>query len=150
MDALHDDRPAAPRIAPLLALAAAFLLPWAFWLMRTLPSNHVSRHWDVAWVGFDLGLAAALAATALAAIRGSAWLSAAAGAAGTLLLVDAWFDALTSDSSRELAVAVAEAVLVELPLAALCFSIARDAERAWARVCGCLERRLAAALRRER
>jgi hypothetical protein len=41
-----------------------------------------------------------------------------------LLLVDAWFDVTTSSSGRALAIAVAMALLVELPLCALCALIA--------------------------
>jgi hypothetical protein len=43
--------------------------------------------------------------------------------------VDAWFDVLTSSTRAELAVSIAEAVLVELPLAVLCLLLARNAER---------------------
>ena len=50
-------------------------------------------------------------------------------AAAALLAVDAWFDILTSSSHVELAVAIAEAALVELPLAVLLILLARDAER---------------------
>ena len=39
------------------------LFPWTAYLTSTLPAEHVTHHWDVAWVGFDLFLAAALAAT---------------------------------------------------------------------------------------
>lgn len=130
----------ARRLAPALVLAAGFLLPWGLWLTRTLPSSHLSRHWSLAWGGFDLGLALALGLTAVAALRSSPWLSATASAAGTLLFVDAWFDVLTARPGAELAFSAAEAVFVELPLAALSFWIARDAERNWVRLCGCLDR----------
>jgi hypothetical protein len=141
MDTVSQAPPSefARRLAPALALAAAFLLPWALWLTKTLPSSHVSRHWDLAWGGFDLGLALALALTATAALRSSPWLSAAASATGTLLLVDGWFDVLTAREGSELAVSASGAVLVELPLAALSFWIARDAARNWERLCGCLD-----------
>ena len=43
--------------------------------------------------------------------------------------VDAWFDILTSSGHVELAFAIAEALLVELPLAVVCLLLARDAER---------------------
>lgn len=130
--------PSLGRLAPALAAAALFLVPWAFWLARTLPATHASRHWALAWAGFDGALALALAVTALSAIRHSSWLVAAASATGTLLLVDAWFDVLTARGGSELAVAVAEAVLVELPLAALSFWIVRDSERAIESLCDCL------------
>jgi hypothetical protein len=40
------------------------LVPWAIWLTTVLPSHEVAEHWDLAWGGFDLLLAAALLATA--------------------------------------------------------------------------------------
>jgi hypothetical protein len=45
--------------------------------------------------------------------------------------VDAWFDILTSSSGAELVVAVAEALLVELPVAALSLALARRARGEW-------------------
>jgi hypothetical protein len=122
--------PAPPRwVAPLFTAAALALLPWIGVLVVALPSTHRAAHWDLAWGGFDVALAALLAAVATAARRGSPWLEGAATAAATLLIVDAWFDVLTSSTGTELALALAEAVLVELPLAGLCLLLARGAER---------------------
>ena len=115
--------------APIFALVAVALLPWAFWLSTALPSRHLSEHWDVAWAGFDLLLAGSLAGTALSAMRRSPILQGTATASGALLLVDAWFDVVTSDPGHELAMAVGLAILCELPLAALCFWVAFDSER---------------------
>ncbi len=69
-------------------------------------------------------------ATALGAFRRSGWLAIAATATGTLFLCDAWFDVLTSTGSHEASVAVLQALVGELPLAALCFWIAWNVERA--------------------
>jgi hypothetical protein len=102
---------------------AVMLLPWAATLNLILPSRHVARHWDVAWTGFDLGLAAGLASVAIAAYRRSAWLTRLAMAAGALLLTDAWFDVLTAGGGGDRALSLA-GLAVELPLAALCFRIA--------------------------
>ena len=62
----------------------------------------------------------ALAATAYFALRRSRNLSVAATSAGTLLIVDAWFDVLTA-RRHQLPVSIAIAILIELPLAALCW-----------------------------
>jgi len=83
-------------VPPLLALTALVLVPWTIWLATTLPSHEVAEHWDVAWAGFDAMLAAALLATALSAWHDGRFLQACAACAGTLLVVDAWFDLLTS------------------------------------------------------
>jgi hypothetical protein len=116
-------------VIPLFAIAAAVLVPWTAFLVQDLPSTHAAPHWDVAWAGFDAGLALLLLAVAVAAWRRSSWLEGAATAAAALLFVDAWFDILTSASHAELGLAVGEAVLIELPLAALCLLLARDAEK---------------------
>ena len=110
-------------------LAAIVLVPWVVFLARSLPSTHAAAHWDIAWAGFDVGLALLLLGVAVSAWRRSPWLEGAATAAAALLVVDAWFDILTSSTSLERGVAIGEAVLVELPLAVLCFLLARDAER---------------------
>lgn len=116
-------------VVPLFSLAAIVLVPWILFLVRSLPSTHAAAHWDIAWAGFDLGLALLLLGVAVAAWRRSPWLEGAATAAAALLAVDAWFDVLTSSSNVERLVAIGEAVLVELPLAVVLVLLARDAER---------------------
>jgi hypothetical protein len=116
-------------VVPLFGLAALLLVPWVVLLVFLLPSAHQAAHWDIAWAGFDVMLALLLSAVAIAAWRGSLWFEGAAVAAAALLFVDAWFDILTSSTRLELFVALAEAVLIELPLAFLCLLLARDAER---------------------
>ena len=46
-----------------------------------------------------------------------------------MLLCDAWFDVVTATSGDEQAAAILEAVVAELPLAALCFWIVVDTTR---------------------
>jgi hypothetical protein len=116
-------------IGALFAAAALVLVPWVVFLVRDLPSDHRSAHWDVAWAGFDLALALLLVGVAVAAWRRSPWLEGAATAAATLLFVDAWFDILTASSREELVAAILEAALVELPMAVLCILLARSVER---------------------
>lgn len=112
----------------LLGLVAAALVPWTLYLTFALPSRHLTFHYALAWVGFDLALTASFAATAWAAFRGSQWLVPLAAVTGTMLVCDAWFDVVTSQSGSEMWEAVAEAALAELPLAALCGFIVYDAE----------------------
>jgi hypothetical protein len=111
--------------AAVLVLLAAGLVPWTFWLVASLPSRKVAEHWDLAWAGLDLGLAAALLATAIAVLRRSPLLRSYAAAAGALLLADAWFDVVTSAAGRERWLAVGLAVVAELPVATVCFALAR-------------------------
>ena len=120
---------AAPWVVPLYALSALVLVPWSVFLVRSLPSTHAAAHWDIAWAGFDVGLALLLLGVAVSAWRRSPWLEGTATAAAALLVVDAWFDIMTSSSQLELGIAIGEAILIELPLAAVCYLLARDAER---------------------
>jgi len=113
----------------IMGLVAIFLVPWTLFLTFTLPSRHVTEHYDLAWVGFDIGLAAAFGATAWAAYRRLRWLPPLAAVTGTMLICDAWFDIVTSQGAGEVAEAALEAVFGELPLAALCAYIVVDVER---------------------
>jgi hypothetical protein len=106
------------------------LIPWTALLFATLPRHYVANHWRLAWGGFDVGLGAALAATAVMVARRSAFAEVTATITGTLLCCDAWFDVLTSRGASDIAQAVASAALIELPLAALCFWMARNLARA--------------------
>jgi hypothetical protein len=105
------------------------LFPWTIWLSSSLKPHHVTERWDLAWSGFDSALALAFLLTAFAAWRKSPWVGVFAGATGTLLLTDAWFDIVLESHSDELRNAVYLAVFGELPLAALCFWIAYRTER---------------------
>ena len=110
------------------------LLPWAVWLSASLPPSHHSAHWDIAWSGFDVGLAVCFVGTAIAAYRRSPWVGALAAATGTLLLTDAWFDVVLESHGSELSTAIFEAVAFEIPVACFCFWIAYRTERFLAKV----------------
>ena len=116
---------------PFLSIAL-ILLPWSLWLLVTLPRRTAAYHWGVAWAGFDLLLSVALAGTAFAVWRGSSWLMTFAGAAAALLICDAWFDVLTSSPAAR-PLAIAEALVLELPLAFACVWVARHSGRTFER-----------------
>ena len=117
------------RYVPVFFLVAGLvLIPWTIWLSLTLPMHHESDNWRTVWAGFDIAEALALIATALTALRRSPWLAPVAAIAGTLLCVDAWFDITLEAGGKHLMSAVLEAALVELPLAAICFWVSRNAE----------------------
>jgi hypothetical protein len=107
------------RRARLIALAVGgFLLPWCVLLLLTLPASARASHWALAWTGLDAAEAAAALATALLLARGDRRASLTAMAGATLLILDAWFDVCTSAAGQGQELAIGEAVLVELPLAA--------------------------------
>jgi hypothetical protein len=109
---------------------AVLLIPWAAFLFSDLHPHYVANHWRLAWGGFDIALGIALASTAVLVMRRSPGAEVAATITGTLLVCDAWFDVLTSRGGSDITQAVLSAVLIELPLAALCFWIARNLARA--------------------
>jgi len=121
-------------VAPFLVLFAVLLVAWTLTLGYRLPSRHTSHHWDVAWVGFDIVLAAALGATGWSVARRSSWASSAAAVAATLLVCDAWFDTVLANGVGERIEAAVEAAALELPLAILCIWLARNSDRADAAV----------------
>jgi len=108
---------------------AIALLPWTIVINAALPSRTVVSHWDTAWTGFDIALGIILLATAVATRRSGPAAATLAAAGCAMLVCDAWFDVLTSDTSAERITAGIEAAVAELPLAALCFLIARTPER---------------------
>jgi hypothetical protein len=107
---------------------AVALLPWTAYLSATLPSRHLTEHWDIAWAGLDLFEAASLVLLFVAIARRSPFVPMFAAVAGTALLCDAWFDLTTS--GRGFYWALSEALGAELPLAALCFWVAFEVSEA--------------------
>jgi len=113
---------------PMFALFSVCMLPWIIYIGVSLPSRQLSPNYDIAWAGFDVLLACGLATSAYFALRRSRYLSAAAAATATLLVVDAWFDCMTTpaDSRWE---SIAFCFLVELPLAGVCFWLSYHTEQ---------------------
>jgi hypothetical protein len=126
--------PAAPApvprwVGPAFLVLAVLTVPWIGILAATLPKHQYTGHFRLAWVGFDVLLVFMLARTGWVASRGRDYVQIPAVMTGTLLVVDAWFDVMTSHGRDQMVTALGSALLIELPLAALCFWIARHAER---------------------
>jgi len=100
------------------------MIPWLGVLGYVLPQVTIAAHWNVAWVGLDALEAFGLLATGWLIARGDRRYAVTATLTGTALLVDAWFDVLTSTSRSELLLAAAMAGAVELPLSFLCYFLA--------------------------
>ena len=111
------------------AAAGLGLLPWTIWLSESLKPHHVTNRWDLAWSGFDTGLALFFLATAYAAYKRSPWVGALAAATGTMLVIDAWFDIVLESHADELRQSIMLAIFAELPAALFCFWIAVRTER---------------------
>jgi hypothetical protein len=109
----------------LLVIACLVLIGWIVVLAVTLPHRYTADNWDVAWAGFDVALLLGLATTAWAIARRRQVAVVAAVVTATLLVVDAWFDVTTAATYDDRVLAVASALLAELPLAALLLLLAR-------------------------
>jgi len=112
------------RFVVLLTGASVGLIPWIVLLAITLPHRYVAGHWTVTWVGFDIVLLGCLALTAWLAWRRRQSVVIFAFTTATLLSCDAWFDVTTASGRADTIIAIASAVLLELPLAALLFAVA--------------------------
>ncbi len=113
--------------AKLYVLFAVMLLPWTVYLGASLPTEHLSAHWDISWTGLDIGLVAALFATGLFAYKRSIWVVIAAASAGSLMLVDAWFDVTSERSAGLFREALVFALFIEIPLALMSYYLAGHA-----------------------
>jgi len=116
---LTDDTRAVRWAGPLFTLFAVIMVPWTVYIGESLPMRQLSSHYDASWAGFDVLLVAALAGTGYFALRRSRYLAMAATATAVLLIVDAWFDLMTTPEGQ-IVQSIVLAAVVELPLAAVC------------------------------
>jgi hypothetical protein len=124
------------------AILSLALAPGIARVFATAPPLHLAMHWRLAWGGFDVALAALLAATGLALFRRFALAEVLAAMTATLLCCDAWLDVLSSAGHGRSATmaAIGEAVFAELPLAALFAWVAARFARAVAEAQPSLQR----------
>jgi len=106
-------------------ISCTVLVGWIIVLVLTLNRDYTATHWRLAWVGFDIVLLAAFAATGWAFWRGRQIVIACLLVTATLLCCDAWFDVILDLGSSGVWVSIASAVIVEIPLALVMFNAAR-------------------------
>ncbi len=111
----------------LLIFASAILIGWIVFLVDALPSSYRAEHWDLAWVGFDIGMVTVLLATSWALWNKRQAAIPGAMVSGTFLVIDSWFDVVTSNPGLDFKIASASALLIELPAAVLLFRFSRMA-----------------------
>jgi hypothetical protein len=118
-----DLRPLTARrggLAVVFGTAAVVLAAWTVVLGSVLRMDTRVTNWSIAWIGLDLAEAVVLLSCAVLIRRRSALLSPVAAAGATLIIVDAWFDVLTSADDRHWYVSIALALIVEIPGAVIC------------------------------
>lgn len=114
------------RLGALVSIVScAVLAGWIVVLTITLHRSFHAQHWRGAWVGFDIILLLAFAATGWAFWRGRQIVIVCLLVTGTLLCCDAWFDVILDLGSNDVWGSVASAVIVELPMAFFMFNAAR-------------------------
>ncbi|WP_157728354.1 helix-turn-helix domain-containing protein [Actinopolymorpha singaporensis] len=102
-----------------LVVATVALVPWIGFLLVTLPDQYQTRHWRLAWVGFDLALVVLLGLAAWFGWRRRRAAVPLLVATAALLCCDAWFDVVLDWNSPDRWLSLATAVLVEVPIAVL-------------------------------
>jgi hypothetical protein len=116
------------RRAIILALIIVCCLGLAAWiglLAVTLPRYYRSGGWRGAWVGFDIALLVAFAATGWASWQRRQILIVCLVVLATLLCCDAWFDVVLDAHTKGFWLSLLSAVLIELPLAGVAILGAR-------------------------
>jgi hypothetical protein len=111
-------------LAAALTAGGAGLIPWLVVLATSLPASTRAWNWSTAWVGLDSLEAVGLLSTGVLLIRRDLRYCLTAAATAALLLVDAWFDVTTSAPGSSRLLAIAMAVVIELPVSAVCATLA--------------------------
>jgi hypothetical protein len=111
-------------VAALYICSSIVLIPWTIYLGASLPSHHLSAHWDVSWSGLDVGLIIAMLATGYLAFRKSRLIVITSSTVGSFLLVDAWFDVISERRALQFYQALFLAVFFEIPIAITSYYIA--------------------------
>lgn len=109
----------------LIVVCCVVLVAWIGVLAATLPRYYRTGGWRGAWVGFDVGLLAAFAATGWASWKRRQMLIICLVVLATLLCCDAWFDVVLDARTPGFYWSLGSALLIELPLAALAIAGAR-------------------------
>ncbi len=113
----------------LLLIASIILTGWIIYLVFALPPSYRARHWDLAWVGFDLAMLSSLMTTGWAMWKRRQIAIPGAMVSATFLIIDSWFDVVTSNQGVDFNIALASALLIEIPSAILLFRFSRAAVR---------------------
>ncbi|MDT4996174.1 MAG: hypothetical protein QOD45_242 [Pseudonocardiales bacterium] len=115
-------------LGPLALVGLAGFVPWIVYLGFTLPTRASADDYNLAWLGFDIAMWAVMAVLAYCLIRRRQGAPIFAAVAATMLLIDAWFDAVLASDRGEFMLALTLALVVEIPLAIVCTWIAVNAE----------------------
>ena len=113
----------------LLVIASLSLFGWIFYLLSALPDSYHAAHWNLAWVSYDFGMSITWLGTSWALWKRRQAAIPGAMISATFLIVDAWFDVVTSNPGWDFRLALTLAIFLELPAAFLLFRFSRNAVR---------------------
>lgn len=111
-------------VSRVYSIFAALLVPWTIYLAYSLPRRQIQKNWDISWVGLDIGIIFLLLLTGFLASIKSRLVIISLSATASFLLVDAWFDIISSRSGRDLDQSLFLAFIIEIPLSILGFYLA--------------------------
>lgn len=114
-------------VSTIYTVFAIALVPWTIYLSYSLPRFQIDKHWDVSWVGLDIGLILLLLLTGFLASIKSRLVILSLSAVASFLLVDAWFDIASARNGTDLYESVFLAAFIEIPLSILGFTLAYKA-----------------------
>lgn len=100
-----------------------------FYLLKALPNSYRAEHWNVAWFGYDFGMIITLLATSWALWNMRQVAIPGAMISTTFLVIDSWFDVITSNPGWDHKLALLSAFFIELPTAYLLLQFSRKAIR---------------------
>ena len=116
------------RTSLLLFFTSVGLIAWLIYLSVSLPNSYRANHWNLAWVGFDVAMVLALLLTSWAIWKRRQIAIPAALVSATFLVIDSWFDVVTSNPGWDLRLAILLAIL-SCTLALFLFRFSRRAIR---------------------
>ena len=108
-----------------MTVVCLVLAAWIGILAVTLPPSFKIDHWQVVWVGLDIGELAGFIATVWASWKQRQLIIVCMIFTGTLLVCDAWFDIVLDVGTPNITASVLVALFAEFPLAFLLFYGAR-------------------------
>jgi hypothetical protein len=106
------------------AAGTIVMVPWIGYLASSLPLTESGGAWRIAWVGFDVMLAAVLLTTAWLGFHRRQMAILGLLVAATMLFTDAWFDVTLSYGTHEQWGSILTAAFLELPFSVLLASSA--------------------------
>ncbi len=107
-----------------LVIAGLAMIPWLVVLGATLPASAKAAHWAAAWIGLDGMEGLGLLSTGVLLLRRDSRCCLTAAVTAGLVLTDAWFDVTTAATGPAIAMAIAMAACVEIPVSLLCATVA--------------------------